>query len=186
MDLKRLWRTFRTAIAKKRSNYLRKAHVFSAFGAKSSMQSRLIPLFPEAISIGNNVRLAAGVHFVTHDMIHRMLNNMANSTEKYREYIGCIRIDDNVFIGAFTTILPDVHIGSNVIVGAGSLVTKDLPGGFVYVGVPAKPIGTFEQFLAKRRTMTRYPAQFKRDGDSLPADFAQWLWQDFETRRSTE
>ena len=180
MDLKRVWRTFRLATSRNRNAYLRKAHIFAHFGEKSSMQSRIIPLFPEAISIGNNVRLAAGVHLVTHDMVHRMLNNRGQG--KFREHIGCIRIDDNVFVGAFTTILPDVHIGSDVVIGAGSLVTKDLPGGFVYAGVPARPIGTFADLLSKRQDTVNYPKNFKRKGHSLQADFADWLWNDFHRR----
>lgn len=57
---------------------------------------------------------------------------------------------DNVFIGCNTTILGNVRIGSNVIIGAGSVVTKDIPSNSVVVGNPAKVIGTFEEFLEKR------------------------------------
>ena len=60
------------------------------------MSSRVIPLYPELISIGNNVRLAAKVSLIPHDMIHAMLNNRWGNTEKFREYVGCIKIDDNV------------------------------------------------------------------------------------------
>ena len=57
---------------------------------------------------------------------------------------------DNVFIGCNTTILGNVRIGSNVIIGAGSVVTKDIPDNSLVVGNPAKVIGTFEEFLEKR------------------------------------
>lgn len=75
MDLKRLWRTIRLCTTRKRSDYLRRAHIFAAFGENSVMSSRKIPLYPELISIGNNVRLAANVSLIPHDMIHAMLNN---------------------------------------------------------------------------------------------------------------
>lgn len=115
------------------------------------MSARKTPLYPELISIGNNVRLAANVSLIPHDMIHAMLNNRKEKNDVFREYMGCFKIEDNVFVGANSTILADVHIGSNVIVGAGSLVNKDLEGGFVYAGVPAKKIGTFEEFVMKRK-----------------------------------
>lgn len=50
------------------------------------------------------------------------------------------RIGNNVYIAANSTIIGDITIGDNVIVGAGSVVTKDLPSNGVYVGNPAKYI----------------------------------------------
>ena len=60
-------------------------------------------------------------------------------------------IGDNVFIGANTTVLYGVHIGNNVIIGAGSVVSKDLPDGVVAAGIPCKPIGKFEDFKEKMK-----------------------------------
>lgn len=77
MDVKRLWRTIRLNTCKNRNAYIRKAHIFAEFGKNSTMSSRKIPLYPELISIGNNVRLAANVSLVPHDMIHSMLNNLS-------------------------------------------------------------------------------------------------------------
>ena len=45
---------------------------------------------------------------------------------------------DNVYIAANATVVGDIKIGNNVIIGAGSVVTKDLPDNGVYVGNPAK------------------------------------------------
>lgn len=67
MDAKRLWRTIRLYTCKDRNKYIRKAHIFAEFGENSTMSSRKIPLYPELISIGNNVRLAANVSLVPHD-----------------------------------------------------------------------------------------------------------------------
>ena len=75
LDLKRLWRTFRICISRNRSVYIRKAKIFANFGENSTVSSRVVPLYPELIYIGNNVRLAAKVSLVPHDMIHAMLNN---------------------------------------------------------------------------------------------------------------
>ena len=52
-------------------------------------------------------------------------------------------------IGAGSKILPNVKIGPNVIVAAGSIVTKDIPENSVVAGVPARVIGTFDDFAKK-------------------------------------
>jgi len=49
-----------------------------------------------------------------------------------------IVVGDDVFLGARTVILPGVHIGDGVAVGAGSVVARDLPAGAIAVGAPAK------------------------------------------------
>ena len=46
--------------------------------------------------------------------------------------------DKNVWIGANVTVLPSVTIGSNTIIGAGSVVNKDIPDGVIAVGNPCK------------------------------------------------
>lgn len=184
MDRRRLWRTLRLYISRDRNAYLRKERIFANFGENSTMSSRKIPLYPELISIGNNVRLAAGVTLVPHDMIHAMLNNRNIITDWiFQEYMGCIRIDDNVFIGANSIILANVYIHSNVIVGAGSLVNKDLESGYVYAGVPAKKICSFDAFVEKRKQQVNYPKDFLRNGDSIEKDFARFLWDEFDELR---
>lgn len=184
MDLRRLWRTFRLWTSRDRNDYIRKAHIFAEFGKYSTMSSRKVPLYPELISIGNNVRLAANVSLIPHDMIHAMLNNRAG-VQVYREYMGCIRIDDNVFVGANSTILADVHIGSDVIIGAGTLVNKDLEGGYVYAGVPAKKICRFDEFVERRKRQVNYPQDLVRNGDSIDKESAQILWSDFYKKKGS-
>ena len=69
----------------------------------------------------------------------------------YPECLGCIEIMDNVFVGAYSTILYGVRIGENVIVGSNSLVNKDLAPNGVYAGIPARRICSFDEFVQKRR-----------------------------------
>ncbi len=133
----------------KRAEYLRKHDIFFSMGEHCMTMFRKIPLYPKLISFGNNVWIASQVSFVTHDVIHRMLNNCIEGGG-FRENIGCIEINDNVFIGANTVILPNVSIGSNTIIGAGSLVNKDIPGGGIYAGVPAKYICSLDEFMKKK------------------------------------
>ncbi len=52
-----------------------------------------------------------------------------------------IRIGKCVWIGANVTIVPGITIGDNAIIGAGAVVTKDVPENTIYAGVPAKQIG---------------------------------------------
>ena len=57
---------------------------------------------------------------------------------------------NNVFIGCNSIIMGGVRIGNNVVIGAGSVVTKDIPDNSVVVGNPAKVIKTFDEFIEKR------------------------------------
>lgn len=78
MNIKRIWtqmRMFTFGSGVKRTAYLKKKNVFGSIGEKVMFQSRKVPLYPELIFIGNNVRVASNVSFVTHDVTHNMLNN---------------------------------------------------------------------------------------------------------------
>ena len=61
------------------------------------------------------------------------------------EWAEPVAIGDNVWIGGSVTILPGVSIGNNVTIGAGSVVTKDIPDNVVAVGNPCKVIKTCQQ-----------------------------------------
>ena len=63
--------------------------------------------------------------------------------------IGCVKIGDNVFIGAGSIILPNVTIGNNVILGAGSVISKNIPSNSVYAGNPVKFICPLHEYHAK-------------------------------------
>lgn len=54
------------------------------------------------------------------------------------EYAYPIRVGNNVWIGASVTVLPGVTIGSNTVIGAGSVVNRDIPDGVVAVGNPCR------------------------------------------------
>lgn len=93
------------------------------------------------IEIGDNVTLAPRVHILAHDA----------STEKLVGHtkVANTSIGNNVFIGASSIILPGVHIEDNVIVGAGSVVTKNLKTGYVYAGNPAREIVGLKEFKSR-------------------------------------
>lgn len=79
--------------------------------------------------IGPNVSIYTACHST--DPIER------NTREEWAEPV---TIGDNVWIGGSVTILPGVKIGDNVTIGAGSVVTKDIPSDTVAVGNPCKVI----------------------------------------------
>ena len=135
--------------SKKRSKYLVKKKIFKNVGENFFFQPRIIPSDPELITFHNNVTVTSNVTFVTHDVFNDGLNRLGKGYFEYFEKE--IEIMDNVFIGCNTTILSGVKIGPNAIIGAGSIVTKDVPPNSVVAGNPAKVIGTFDEFIEKRK-----------------------------------
>ena len=59
-------------------------------------------------------------------------------------------IGNNVWIGSGANILPGVSIGDNSIIGAGSVVIKDIPANSVAVGIPAKVIKNLDDKKLKK------------------------------------
>lgn len=125
-----------TATGRTRFIYKHK-NLFQNVGKKLFWQPRKFPPQPELISLGDNVNVASGVEFVTHDIISLMLNKKYGGKE-FADYIAPIKIDDNVMIGANTMIMPGVHICSDVIVAAGSIVAKDIALSGVWGGGACK------------------------------------------------
>ncbi|WP_081824297.1 acyltransferase [Paenibacillus sp. UNC451MF] len=65
--------------------------------------------------------------------------------------IGKVKIGDRVFIGYNSVVLCNVTIGNDVIVAAGSIVTKSIPENSIVAGNPARIIGTTTDYLEKHR-----------------------------------
>ncbi len=60
--------------AKKRTEFMRKHRLYGAIGENCSIQKRKLPLYSNLVFLHNNVIIASNVGFVTHDIIHTMLN----------------------------------------------------------------------------------------------------------------
>lgn len=100
---------------------------------------------PWMIKIGNNVYITAGTDFITHDGGTLILRKEIPDLE----WSAPIEIGDDVYIGFRCIILPGVKIGNRCIIGAGSVVNRNVPDNSVYAGVPARHIGTTDEYLAK-------------------------------------
>lgn len=87
------------------------------------------------VTIGENCMMAPNVAIYTAGHpIHPAARNSAY------EYGIEVTIGDNVWLGGNTVVVPGVHIGSNVVIGAGSVVTKDIPDWSVAVGNPCRVV----------------------------------------------
>ena len=112
---------------------------------------------PYLVSIGNHVRINSGVEFVTHDGSTWVLRGLAGTSTTFpkelakADIFGKIVIGNNVQINTNAMILPGVTIGDNCIIGAGAIVTKDIPSGCVAAGIPARVIETVEEYYEKHQ-----------------------------------
>ncbi|MDO4740417.1 MAG: sugar O-acetyltransferase [Eubacteriales bacterium] len=99
----------------------------------------LVILDEADVTIGDNVFIApdCGIYTAGHPIEYRLRNEGL-------EYAKPVTIGDNVWIGGGVKILPGASIGSNVVIGAGSVVTGAIPSNVVAVGAPCRPIRTIE------------------------------------------
>ena len=105
---------------------------------------------PYLVTLGNHVRVTNGVKFFTHEGGIYVIRHLYNECKNADEFEP-IMIGDNVHIGVNSLIMPGVHIGSNCIIGAGAVVTHDIPDNTVAVGVPAKVICSVDEFYRKHK-----------------------------------
>lgn len=172
-----------------RGKYIKEHHVFRHMGDNVCFMPRKVPLYPNLISIGNNVMIASGTQFLTHDSINRICNRyseqmLSEQQHDFQENVGCIEIGDNVFIGSGSMICSNVRIGKNSIVTANSVVIKDVPEGMVVRGNPAKVICKFEDYYRMKMTKDNFPREFSLVmGTTVSSELADWLWNKFEEER---
>lgn len=103
---------------------------------------------PWLVTIGENCSITEGVKFLTHDGGTLVTKNLDKSIEDF-VICGNIQIGNNTYIGIRTIILPGVVIGSNCIIGCGSIVTKDIPDNSVACGVPCKVVSDTNKYIQK-------------------------------------
>ncbi|NYE57319.1 acyltransferase [Carboxydothermus ferrireducens] len=103
-------------------------------GKNVSLGLMMMPdvLFPELIEIGDNTIIGYNATILTHEF----------RVESFKT--GPVKIGRDVLIGANATILAGVEIGDGAMIGAGAVVTKDIPPGVLAVGVPARVVKKIE------------------------------------------
>jgi acetyltransferase-like isoleucine patch superfamily enzyme len=93
----------------------------------------------KSITIGNHVKIGGGVCIYDTDFHSLNAGNRSNrKMDRENENKLPVNIEDNVFIGAHSTILKGVNIGENSIIGACSVVTKSVPANEIWAGNPAR------------------------------------------------
>jgi len=100
---------------------------------------------PYLVTIGNDCLFSSGIQFLTHDGSLDIFRKEIPNAFIYKP----VKVGNNVFIGFRVTIMPGVTIGDNVAIGAGSVVTKDIPSSTIAAGVPAKVLRTYDEYKEK-------------------------------------
>ena len=107
----------------------------TTFGARSFANWGLVLLDVATVTVGDDVQIGPNVQLLTatHPMEPGPRRDKWEAAEP-------IVIGDNVWLGGGVIVCPGVTIGADTVVGAGSVVTRDLPSGVVAVGSPARVI----------------------------------------------
>ena len=103
---------------------------------------------PWMLKIGNYCKITRGCIILTHDYSRSVLRRAFHD---FLGESGMTIIGDNVFIGMNSIILMGAKIGNNVIIGAGSVVSGNIPDNVVVAGNPAKIIRTLDKHLEIRK-----------------------------------
>jgi len=125
--------------------YLRKQGVRIGRNSSILYPSYVDGRLPYLLEIGDDVVISLYVTILTHDAASAYAGDLVK--------VGRVRIRDHVFIGANTTVMCNVAIGPNAIVGAGSVISRDVPPDSVVAGNPAKLVCSMDQFKAKHREL---------------------------------
>ena len=114
---------------------------------------------PFLITIGNNVFITDGCKFINHDGGTLILRKKTPSLE----ITAPIFIGNDVYLGIETLIMPGVKIGNNVIVGARSIITKNVEDNSVMVGIPAKKIKSVDEYYENIKNKSLAIGHLDRD-----------------------
>lgn len=160
--------------------YLQKKGVQIGVGTHIDADSCVIDTTrPSLVSIGSNCYINRNFTLLTHDWTSYVFLNSG------REFINCsgkVVIGNNVSFGQNVFVLKGVSIGDNCFIGAGSIVTKDIPSNSIAVGAPCRVVMSLEEYYQKRLQKSESEAlEYAKSIESVlhrkpvPADF----WEEF-------
>lgn len=107
---------------------------------------------PYMVKIGDDCHITDGVKFLIHDGAVLLFRHMTPDLE----YIAPIILGNRVYVGVNATFLPGVTVGDDCIIGAGAIVTKDIPAGSVAVGCPARVIKSTTDYYRQAKEKSVY------------------------------
>ncbi len=130
---------------------------FKKLGSNSLIDYKTYFRYPSKISIGDNVAINRGCEFYPSFLVNggdiTIGNNVVLSpnvkiyaighdskTKSLDGIAGHVLIEDDVWIAANSILLPNVRVGRGSVVGAGSVVTRDIPPNSIAIGAPARVI----------------------------------------------
>ncbi|WP_167494110.1 acyltransferase [Microbacterium hydrothermale] len=113
-----------------------------SIGARSLINSGASIYAARSVVIGDDFRMAAFASVTDFDF-HEVVPGSGAK-------ISPVWIGDDVWLGRAAIVLPGVHIGHGSVIGAGAVVTQDVPENSVAVGVPARVVRTFEASRVRR------------------------------------
>lgn len=146
------------------------AEYFRRQGAQVGEGCSIIPTSlgtePYLVKIGNHVTIASNVKFITHDGGAWLFRKEFPDLQVF----GPIIIEDNCVIGENALLLPNVRIGPNSIVAAGSVVISDIPSDCIAIGVPARPFGSVQKY--REKCLARWQEQ--RPANIIIEEGANW------------
>lgn len=103
---------------------------------------------PALVTIGDNVDMNKNFQILTHDWSSHVFRGL------YGDFInssGAVTIGSNIYFGTDVIVLKGVTIGDNCIIGAGSIVTRDIPSNSVATGAPCKVVCSIDEYYSRRK-----------------------------------
>jgi lipopolysaccharide O-acetyltransferase len=111
-------------------------------GDRTQLGLNFTAICSDDLCIGDDVLIAGGVIITTQN--HGMDPESEKSYQRQPPISAPVRIGNGCWIGERAVILPGVTIGEKAIIGANSVVTKDIPGYSIAVGMPAKVVKVWD------------------------------------------
>ena len=180
-------------------NYFRKQGF--QIGENNQILVRGLTSEPYLVKIGSHCLISSKVLFHNHDGGPHIFRQQLPSLQRF----GTIVIHDNCFIGFGATIMLNISIGPNSIVGACSVVTKDVPPNTIVAGNPARVVSSIDRYKEKvlatwkKQKPPNYLAEFKdgvvyspaqierakrRDYQLLKKHLMETCWSDVQAERA--